>query len=196
MSEIECRAAEVVGVSFPKRSIELTVIPYEKPAEIVYKGRLISEVVSRGAFDGIQRRTNRIKVNRDHDMTKPVGRVLALHPTRSDGLAAELKISPGPLGDETLALADDGVLDASAGFAVMDRPGAEVWEGKSSRRLNHLWLHHVAMVADPAYDDANVIAVRHAEVTAALETTPNLARLELGRWLDLKAAIDARYGVG
>ena len=39
-------------------------------------------------------------------------------------------------------------------------PGGEVWETRSRRRLTKAWLGHIAMVPDPAYETANVLAVR------------------------------------
>lgn len=171
--ELEFRAATQLGVSFPKRLIELVVMPYETETVVNVKGRVVREIVSRGAFDGIERRANRVRVNRDHDIVRTVGRALALHPSREEGLVAEIKIAQTPLGDETLTLADEGILDASAGFATM--PGGELWEqGHSLRRLTRLWLGHIAMTPDPAYDGANVLAVRNVTAEQAETATPNL----------------------
>ena len=119
---------------------------------------MIREIITRGAFDGIQRRVNRIKVNRDHDERRIVGRAVAIHPDREEGLVAELKISSTELGEETLTLADDGVLDASAGYLPL--PGGEKWLTRSSVRILKGWLGHIALVPEPAYEGARVLAVR------------------------------------
>lgn len=170
---LEFRTATQVGVSFPNRTIELIVMPYEEETMVAYDGRMITEVCSSGAFDGIERRANRIRVNRDHDVTRTVGRAVALHPSRQDGLVAEVRISNTPLGDETLQLADDEILDASAGFLPM--PNGVVWETRSRRRLTKCWLGHIAMTPDPAYIGAGVLAVRNATDPPAAEgDTPNL----------------------
>ena len=176
--EIEIReAARVLDVSFADRTIELVVIPYEEEAVVEHRGKMIREVISRGAFEGIQRRANRIKVFRGHPIGESdapvVGRALSFHPERPEGLVAELRISQtrDGLGDETLTMADDGVLDASAGFGVM--PGGERWEERSKRRLTRCFLDHVAMVARPAYDGARVLSVRAAGAPAP-SSTPNL----------------------
>ena len=119
---------------------------------------------SRGAFDGIQKRPGRIKANRDHDDRRVVGKALSLHPDSDQGLVAEIKISNTELGQETLILADDGVLDVSAGFMPYSRPGeppAERWENRSRRRIQKAWLGHIALVPEPAYEGARVLAVRH-----------------------------------
>ena len=172
---LEFRSATVTGTSFPKRVIELVVMPYETEAIVDYKGRMVREVFSAGAFDGIERRANRVRVNRDHDATRTVGRAIRFQPSHTDGLVGELRIAQTPLGDETLALADEGLLDASAGFLPM--PGGETWETRSRRRLTKAWLGHIAMVPDPAYETANVLAVRSQAPTAppgGVVATPNL----------------------
>lgn len=202
-SAVETRsgdAYEVASVNFDKRLITVLAMPYETPTLVQYRGRWVNEVVSRSAFDGVERRAGQVKVNRDHTWDKPVGKVVALHPSRSEGLVAEIKITKGTpsapyvLGDDTLALADDGVLSASVGFMLLARndgrvyDDAEVWEQRGAlRRLNRLRLDHIALVPMPAYADAVVLDVRDStasvgEAAAAL-LTPNLDRL---------AAIQAR----
>src|SRR5262245_56546026 len=170
---LEFRTAQQIGVDFPNRTIELIVMPYETEAIIPWQGRMVEEIVTRGAFDGIERRANRIRVNRDHNLERTIGRAIALHPSREEGLVAEIRIARTELGDETLALADEEILDASAGFLPM--PGGETWETKNRRRLNKLWLGHIALTPDPAYETANVLAVRNADRTpVAVPATPNL----------------------
>jgi len=188
--ELELRSAELVGVSFPERMIELIVMPYEREAVVAYQGRMIREIVSRGAFDGIERRANRVRVNRDHDVTRTIGRATRLHPSREEGLVAEIRVARTELGTETLALADEGLLDASAGFLPM--PGGEVWRDRTHRRLTRIWLGHIAMTPDPAYDQARVLAVRNAEPLAT-SATPNRDRLRLAELEAAYARIDARY---
>ena len=55
-------------------------------------------------------------------------------PRREEGLVAELRIAKTALGDETLTLADEEILDASAGFLPM--PDGEQWESRARRRLD------------------------------------------------------------
>ena len=94
---------------------------------------MCTETIGRGAFDGIERRANRIRVNRDHNLERTVGRAVALHPSRDEGLVAEVRIAQTDLGEETLALAADGCLDASAGFRPMD--GGLEWQGRDAYRI-------------------------------------------------------------
>ena len=145
--EIEFRAATQLGVSFPKRQIELVVMPYETEAEVVHHGRLVREIVSRGAFEGIDAKRRRILVNRGHVIDNIVGRAARFHPSRREGLVAEIEIAKTSAGDDTLELANDGYLDASAGFGVPD--GGEQWPERGLRRLTRLWLDHIAMTPTP-----------------------------------------------
>lgn len=178
------RVAEVVGVSFPKRTLDLIVIPYETETLVGYEGRMVREIISRGAFDGIERRANRVRVNRDHKLERTVGRAVAFHPSREDGLVAEVRIAKTDLGDETLALAQDECLDASAGFLPM-RDGM-TWETRNSYRISKGWLGHIALTPEPAYEDAKVLAVRSAE-RAERTGTPNLDEVRSWRRSDALA---------
>jgi HK97 family phage prohead protease len=175
---LEYRAATLTGVSFPERTLELVVMPYETEAVVPFQGRMVREVVSAGAFDGIERRANRVRVNRDHDVTRTVGRAIRFWPSREEGLVAEVRIAQTQLGDETLQLADEGILDASAGFLPM--PGGETWTGRALRRLTKVWLGHIAMTPDPAFETARVLAVRSAEQGEEV-ATPNLDQVRA--WL-------------
>jgi phage head maturation protease len=209
---IEIRAAEVAAVSYPQRLIELIVMPYETETTIVERGREFTEIVSRGAFDGIQvkngRRLARIfPVNRDHELARTVGQAAEFHPQRQEGLVAEVHISRTVLGEETLELANDGVLGASAGFALLRRnghtgpvvPDAEVWESKTRRRLNRLHLDHIALTPTPAYAGATpVLAVRAdtlEEAPVAVAATPNMDAWRLLLAQDREAALNIRFRV-
>jgi hypothetical protein len=78
---------------------------------------------------------------------------------------------------------------------------AETWEQRRTvRRLNSLWLDHVAFVPNPAYEGARVENVRQeqvvaAAVAAAAELTPNLDSLQVEQWRAKLLEIDLRYGV-
>jgi HK97 family phage prohead protease len=165
---LELRSVETLDVRHPERIVEIVCAPYDVEQPVLRRGEWVVESFAPHSFDGVERRANRVKVNRDHDLTKTVGRAVALHPSRQVGLVAELRISRTPLGDETLELAADGVLDASVGFAPM--PGGEVWtENRSRRRVERAWLGHIALVPDPAYEDAQALDVR--SMTGAVSDT-------------------------
>jgi len=151
------RMAERVDVHPSHRLIELVVLPYEVAAPVLWQGKMVEEVIARGAFDGIERDAARVRVNRDHKLERTVGRAIALHPRRREGLVAEVKIARTPLGDETLTLAAEGILDASAGFRP--NPGGQQWQGRDRYRVTSAYLGHIALTPDPAYVDARVLAV-------------------------------------
>jgi HK97 family phage prohead protease len=156
--QLRIRTATQLDVSPAQRVIELIVSPYEQPTLVPHQGRMITEVIARGAYAGIEHETRRVKVNRDHDVTRVVGRAVGLYPDEPEGLVAELKIAKTALGDETLTLAEDGILDASAGFLPM--PGGETWETRNRCRVTKAWLGHIALTPDPAYAGAQVLSVR------------------------------------
>ena len=180
--ELRFRSAEQVAVSYPKRIIELIVSPYEEEGLVSVDGRMVTEIFARGCYDGIERRANRIRVNRDHKLERTVGRAIAMHPSREEGLVAELKIAKTELGEETLALAEEDCLDASAGYLPM--ANGEVWETRNRLRIVRAFLGHVALTPDPAYESARVLAVRNKTHELAAEATAGTPNLDQVRgWL-------------
>lgn len=173
------RGGSDLNVRFADRIIEMVVIPYDFDGVAEYpkgSGRMVLESVAPGSFDGVERRANRVKANRDHDFARVCGRAAALHPSRTEGLVAEVKISKTPLGDETLELADDGVIEASAGMGVMPS-WQELTDNRSRRRINKAFLDHIALVPNPAYDGGvPVLDVRQQSLVTAVVyvETPNL----------------------
>jgi HK97 family phage prohead protease len=167
---VEYRSAQQVDVSAPQRTLDVIVMPWETPTVVHHKGRRVHEICSHGAFDTIDRDGGRVKVNRDHDFTKPLGRAIAFDPQHPEGLWARLRIAKTRDGDEALELAREQVLDVSAGFGVYEN--GETWPSARVRRLRKCWLDHVAMVSNPAYAGARVLAVRRG--------TPNLDRVLAG----------------
>jgi HK97 family phage prohead protease len=156
---LEYRSASTDTVSRHGRTIELVACPAEQPALIHEPGRNYTEVFTRNAFAGEEKRVDRIRVNRDHDRQRTIGRTLRLDPDDQRGLVAELHIANTELGNETLALAADHCLDASVAFGIA--PGGEQWsDGRTRRRITRAFLDHIALVPDPAYEGANIIDVR------------------------------------
>jgi HK97 family phage prohead protease len=159
LAPIEFRSANVAGVNFAQRIIDLVVVPYDEAAAIEWRGEMWQESFERGAFDGIEKRPGRVKANRDHDNTRLVGKAVTFWPSREEGLVAEVRISQTPLGEETLALADDDVLGASVGFAARGRDQI-IDRQAMTRRIRRAYLDHIALTPDPAYLGAKVQAVR------------------------------------
>lgn len=173
---IEFRRAVVGDVDLHQRIVEVVAVPYNEDTIVEYptgSGRTIIESVLPGAFEGIDTRPNRVTVNREHDYGRTIGITRALHPSRTEGLIAELRISPGPSGDDALGLAADGALGASVGMAV--RSSDQRWtENRSRRQILRAFLDHIALVAVPAYDGARVLAVREAAEPVVPVETPYL----------------------
>jgi HK97 family phage prohead protease len=183
---VEFRTVTDLEVRWPDRVISLVAVPYDTDGVVIVHGRMCVESHAPGAYDGVERRANRVKVNRDHDYHRTVGRAVALHPSRTEGLVTELRIARTPLGDETLALAEDESLEASVGFQVM--PHGETWtEGRSRRRVTKAYLDHIALVPEGAYE-GRVLSVRMGptiltDSVAAPVDTPNLD--EVLAWMRL-----------
>lgn len=197
------KAGELVAVSFPERTIELIVIPYEHEIDVRHPtkrdGGLVKEVICRGAFDGIERRANRVKANREHDKTLTFGRAASFKAGHAQGLHAQIRVARTPLGDETLALAEDECLEASAGFwPALDDRGRFVglrWENSSCYRIVKAFLDHIALVSDGAYGEkAGVLAVRAAAAPAVERATPLLDSLTMQKWREQETAINAKFG--
>jgi hypothetical protein len=186
---VEMRSASVGDVNFPQRLIDITAVPYEQEAIVEYRGQFYRESFSRGSFAGVETRNrkNPVKAYRTHDPVTAsksglIGRAVALYPDREEGLSASVKIAKTDLGDETLQLADEGVLGVSVGFAV--RNSDQVLDKISlRRRINRAFLDHLAFPDDGAYPGAQVTAVRgKAEVIPPPVETPRID--EVVAWME------------
>jgi len=168
---IEFRQARTGAVDFADRTIEVRVLPYNEEVEVEDRGKLIRERVEPGALKGIDPKSTRITVNRDHDYGRTVGKVSDIREEPS-GAVGVMKISNTPLGDETLQLADDRVLGASVGMYV-SRSGMEIRNGL--RRIFRIdVLDHVALLPNPAYAGTEVLDVREAVAPVEDVAMPNL----------------------
>jgi HK97 family phage prohead protease len=182
---LEYRTATTLNVRYPERVIELIAVPYNEETRVVHDGRWITETVAPGAFAGAK---GDIRVNRGHDVETPVGRVVGLHPNDQRGLRADVKIVNTPAGNDVLELAAEELLGASVGMAPY--PGGEEYTTDRSRRvITRAFLAHIAMVGEPAYEGARVLAVRSAPAEP-VSGTPNLDRLIVERRM-LALGLDA-----
>lgn len=167
-------AVAIQGVDFPDRTIEIVAVPYETETIVPEHpdgSKLIRELVERGAFDGIEQRNGKIAVNREHQRMLTFGKVVEWEPAYETGLRALVKASRTPLGDESLQLADDGILKASVGM-VFRRSDALVRDGL--RRVRRAFMDHLALTVDPAYAGTDVLRVASADEVRQALSTPNL----------------------
>lgn len=186
---IFCRMASEVKVT--AREIDVRAVPYSTPA-LVYderENRVYTESMAPGAFTvDPPQRPNRVKVLRDHDATRLVGHCRAIRPNKPDGLHCTFQISRTPLGNESLELARDGSLHVSVGFAA--HPSGDQWsEDRSSVVRTKCELWEVSLVPFPAYEGAEVLAVRRSPLVSELPElelalpvpTPNLDEIRAWR---------------
>jgi HK97 family phage prohead protease len=158
--------SSALGVDVAARTITTIAAPYERAAEVMggqgfgRPGEVWREIFCRSAFSGLKHENRVVKVNRDHDKTRTIGRVLEFR-DEPTGLIAEVKIARTALGDDTLGLAEDGCLGASLGFVVRPQDD-DLDRATRTRRIKHAYMDHLAFVEDPAYVGATVLAVRDA----------------------------------
>ena len=186
--EVDERTATVDNVDFKDRIITVIACPYEQPTQVVYHNEPWNEVVSRSAFAGIQRKNN-IRVNREHDRVLTVGKVTGYFPDRAEGLVIDTYIARTPLGQETLELARDGMLDGSVGMKVATSD--QMLDRRNRvRRINKAFLDHFAFTADPAYEGAQVLSVRasaegsHQVVSRTLPSIAEFYTDPMFQWAD------------
>ena len=110
---------------------------------------------------------SKIKLLSQHDMKKPVGRMIAAE-VKPEGIYATFKLSRSTGGNDALIQAQEGLV---SGLSV----GAEVIASKPSRNghivVSSAKLKEVSLVTEPAFKSAQVLEIAAEEVIPA-ETTP------------------------
>jgi HK97 family phage prohead protease len=109
-----------------------------------------------------------IKLFSQHDMKKPIGRMMAAE-TREDGIYATFKLSRSTAGNDALVMAQEGLV---SGLSI----GAEIVASKPSRDghtvVSAAKLKEVSLVTEPAFKSAQVLEIAAEEATAeAVEET-------------------------
>lgn len=199
MNEILERSDSVVldTVRFKERIIDLIAVPWEQEADVMWRGEVWHEIFTRGAFDGIEDSSGRIPVNREHDRADTVGKVVKVDPYDSRGLIASVRIARTARGDDTLELASEGVLGGSVGYFVKRGTDYVLDRRKMLRRVKRAFLHHLAMTAQPAFENAMPVAVREGLSARAAAgeplVTPALDHFkdsDLFRWMSERVSSD------
>lgn len=196
-SVVETRSAGVAidDVDFKERTITVIAVPYEKPALVQYRHAMWQEIFSRSAFKGINPRQrtipvsaqlNQVTESHSHAGSRLIGRVINTYPDSEPGLITDIKVSKGESGDDTLELANDGVLHPSVGFAMANPHQDQDLDRRSMvRRINRAFLHHLSFVGEPAYPDAKVLAVRAGEAPHTEADLPPLKETpRMDEWLN------------
>jgi HK97 family phage prohead protease len=111
---------------------------------------------------------SKIKLLSQHDMKKPVGRMLSAT-VRPDGIYATFKLSRSTGGNDALIQAQEGLV---SGLSV----GAEVIASKPSRDghivVSSARLKEVSLVTEPAFKSAQVLEIAAEETIPAEPTQP------------------------
>jgi HK97 family phage prohead protease len=111
---------------------------------------------------------SKIKLLSQHDMKKPVGRMIAAE-TRPDGIYATFKLSRSQAGSDAMIMASEGLV---SGLSV----GAEVIASQPSRDghivVTAAKLKEVSLVTEPAFKSAQVLEIAAEEVLPVEETQP------------------------
>ena len=111
---------------------------------------------------------SKIKLLSQHDVKKPVGRMLTAT-VRPDGIYATFKLSRSTGGNDALIQAQEGLV---SGLSV----GAEVISSKPSRDghivVSSARLKEVSLVTEPAFKSAQVLEIAAEETIPAEQTQP------------------------
>lgn len=141
------------------RTIEGIVVPYNKPTRI---NEELVEQFDKGAFRHQLNAANRVKLGREHIMLGGalIGAGRSME-ERDGGLWMALRVASTPIGDETLALVNDGALDELS-IMFRERQNRRLGGGVLARVKAD--LIEVAVVLEGAYGRAaKIAAVRSAD---------------------------------
>lgn len=147
-------------VNFKDRIIDVIAVPWDEDAEIVWRGEVWKEIFERQALNEAAQQRARVPVNRQHNRSDTVGRIVSIDPKADKrGALTSVKVARTPRGDETLQLASEGMLGASVGYFVRKPSDVLVLRRSMTRRVQRAFLDHLSMVEDPAYKGAETVAV-------------------------------------
>jgi HK97 family phage prohead protease len=131
---------------------------------------------------------SKIRLLSQHDMKKPVGKMLSAE-MKEDGIYAVFRLSRSQAGSDALIMASEGLV---SGLSI----GAEILASKPSRNgytvVTAAKLKEVSLVTEPAFKSAQVLEIAAEEVTPAEEnpTTESETAVE-----DTTSAVEATPAV-
>jgi hypothetical protein len=153
---VELRAAGAgVQADVARRTIAGTVAPWNVYGTVSTGQRI--------AFaPGSLTLGERVKLVLDHDPTKPVGVITGAPTSTAAGQTAGFRVPPGPLGDQALTEAAEGLRDGlSVGAEIEDAT-----ETDDGLYVTAARVRHVALLSEPAFDDARVTNVAASATTS------------------------------
>lgn len=137
-----------------RRTITGRVVPYGQSA--LSRGRRWRFAPGSLQYAAI----SRVKLLRDHVNSLALGRAVSVVET-PEGIDMTFRVSPGPLGDQALALAADGVLDGlSPGVDFTDDDTQIDPDNPGVWLIKRADLREVSLTAVPAFDDSRLTSVR------------------------------------
>lgn len=170
MENMEIRHIELRAKDDEERIVEGLAVPYDTDTNI-------GPYIERFAQNSISEDVSEVKLKFGHEGL-PIGKVFAGRNTE-EGFVISAKISETAQGNDVYTLIRDGVLNKfSVGFIPVesDRDGDTVIR-------NLVSLKEVSVVEQPAYTDAEILAVREVndntiEEVPTMESNTNDANLE------------------
>ena len=129
---------------------------------------------------------SKIKLLSQHDMKKPVGRMIASE-IRPDGIYATFRLSKSQGGSDALIMAQEGLV---SGLSI----GAEVIASKPSRDghivVSSAKLKEVSLVTESAFKSAQVLKISASAETDAAQSSIDSAITELQNAPEQTAAVE------
>ena len=153
--------AELVPVG-DGRTLDLRIVPHGVTARVSDDGgrTFYEEEWVRGVFRNKENKPKQVLVNVEHGkgFSDVVGRGIAFKDS-PDGFDGEFRVLPGPDGDKALELVNEG---AYTGVSVEAIPIESQRTDKGVVRRVSARLLNVSLCRNPAFVDAQVLAVREA----------------------------------
>jgi HK97 family phage prohead protease len=164
------------------RTIVGRAIPFDVEADVgdVTPSGVIGyrEVWRPGAFRRVVRAPHRVLLTYEHreGLADAIGPAVELE-ERADGFYTAFRALPGLVGDQALELIRAEAVTGLSVLCVMHPRGTRRTDTGVVERTLVAALRHVALVAQPAYTDAQVTAVR-----SAVEGAPRPVLDEVRAW--------------
>jgi HK97 family phage prohead protease len=112
---------------------------------------------------------SKVKLFSQHDMKKPLGRMISAEVRPNDGIYAVFRLSRSQAGSDALIMASEGLV---TGLSI----GAEIVASKPSREgytvVTAAKLREVSLVTVPAFASSEVLEIAAEESTPVEETLP------------------------
>jgi HK97 family phage prohead protease len=142
------------------RTLDLMVVPYNKPTKVNDGGPDYYEEWLPGVFGRQIKAPNRVWVNVEHarGFRDVVGKGIAFE-ERTDGFYGTVRLDEGPDGDKALRFINDG---AMAGISLEATPVKQTTNSEGVVQRVKATLRNLALCRNPAFVDATVLAVREA----------------------------------